>query len=187
MIVFDQLSLSEDRTKLDIECHINLDVAPNSYLKSIYLEYYRNRNVSGAPSNKSMLVWKEKFGVPPETSADIEVNQTESDFGTDTFIGGMFYVLVHWIDGDENEHYDIGVIVDWQWIYTIGMRVVSKFTVACHNGTCDVPDNLEQFILVIHSFQLAINAKDMDQMDKLWSRFIESVSGSYVSSTCNCQ
>lgn len=189
MIIFNQLALSEDRLTLNVDCEIDGSAYPNSYIKYIYLEYYRNRNrnVTGAPSDRALCIWSE--GETPSSSAEVEVNQSDlsSDFGTTRFVGGMFYVLVHWIDADEEEHYDIGVVIDWLWIYTVGMRAVSEFLHSGHGKTCDVPDHLEQFILVIHCFQLAVEAKNMDMMDKLWGRFIGFDSGSGITTTCNCQ
>lgn len=185
MVTFETLLFSDDMQSLDISCSVS---GQGSYIKRIYLEYYKNRNATGAPSNKALLVWQEN-PASHVSSVDTVVYQTQltlTNNGVDSFVGGLFYVLVHWEDANEDEYYDIGAVLDWQKVYDLGMQSIAGFTNGCNKGKCELPEYFQQLVLVVHALQLAIDAKDMDQMDMLWSRFVQFSPMANVSS-CNCR
>ena len=66
------------------------------------------------------------------------------------------------------------------------MQSIAGFTSGCSKGKCELPEYFQQLVLVIHALQLAMAAKDMDQMDILWSRFIQFSPLPGVAS-CNCR
>lgn len=189
MVTFEQLAFSDDLQSLNIECSVDTTEDQSAHIKRIYLEYYKNRNATGAPSSKALLVWEEPVGGSPVSHVETTVYETQlsmTDNGVNTFQGGMFYVLVHWQDGNEDEHYDIGVVLDWDYVYQLGMQAIAGFTAGCTKGKCEIPEFFEQIVLVVHALQLAMEAQDMDQMDMLWSRFVQFAPlGSNVS-PCNC-
>lgn len=249
MVTFNELCFSEDVQSLSIDC----SVEEGEGIEKIYVEYYKNRNTSGAPSDKALLVWEKP--VPPEpepepepeptsdpepeeNSEDSETETTletesetnesegageeendgeneegegvegESDTeeekytevkvtvdasqlsvsknGVDSFEGGAFYILVHWKDADDDDHYDMGLLLDWSYVYKLGMDSIAKFVHGCSKVHCEVPEYFEQMVLVIHALQLAIETKDIDMIDTLWSRFISFSPMNSVSS-CNCR
>jgi hypothetical protein len=64
------------------------------------------------------------------------------------------------------------------------MQAVARITSSCNADACNLPVQFEQFVIVWHALELAIRVKDLDQVDMLWSRFINfsGVSGE----KCNC-
>ena len=175
------------------------------------MEYYKNRGTSGAPSSKALLIWEntepepDPHGgssdpggevVPTDDSSDAAVTNVKvkvdasqlsiSENGVDKFEGGVFYILVHWKDIDYDDHYDMGLLLDWSYVYKLGMDSIARFVHGCSKVHCEVPEYFEQMVLVIHALQLAIETKDIDMIDTLWSRFISFSPMNSVSS-CNCR
>ena len=188
MITFNELSFSDDMQSLAIECSVDLTENPNAHIKRVYLEYFENRNAIGAPSSKSLLLFSDEDEPSPVTYVELEVNQTQlskKDIGVDSFAGGLFYVLVHWEDEGEKEYYGIGAVLDWKYVYELGMHYISKFALRCFKDRCELPEDFEQLVIVTHALEFAIQAKDLDQLDLLWGRFILFAPG--IVSQCNCR
>lgn len=191
MIEFNELAFSDDMQSLTIDCSVNLEEQPHAYIKRVYLEYYKNRNTTNAPSDKAYLVFNGDSLVPPVTEVrehvDVDDLSMEKN-GVKTFRKGLFYVLVHWCDGEEDaeEYYDVAAILDWQYVYDLGMHYISKFALGCGRRDCDVPEDFEQIVLVVHALELALEAKDLDMLDLLWGRAILFSSSPFVS-PCNCR
>lgn len=184
MVTFDVLQFSDDMQSLNISCSVD---GQGSYIKRIYLEYYKNRNATGAPSSKALLVWQTGDLHLNSVETTVEVTQLSlTENGVNTFVGGLFYVLVHWENSDGDDFYDIGAVLDWQKLYELGMQSIAGFTFGCSKGKCELPEYFQQLVLVVHALQLAISAKDMDQMDMLWSRFVQFSPIGNVS-PCNCR
>lgn len=181
MVTFNELSFSDDVQSLYIDCNVE----SGEHIEKVYLEYYKNRNTTGAPSPKALLVWPGPSA--EEVSVEVDASQLSiSDNGVDSFIGGVFYVLVHWKDSEDEDHYDIGLVLDWSHVYKIGMDSIAGFVNGCSKKNCDIPEYFEQTVIAIHALQLAIESKDMDMIDTLWSRFISFSPMSNVQS-CNCR
>lgn len=58
MVIFSELALSEDGSRLSVECSVrDLSIYDGMYIKSIAVEYYANAQVSGEPSEKSIRIF----------------------------------------------------------------------------------------------------------------------------------
>ena len=206
MVTFNELCFSDDVQTLSLEC----SVEEGEQIEKIYLEYYKNRTTSGAPSSKKLLIWEnpnpepDPHGGSSDSGYDADIEEPDyvdvtnvkvkvdasqlsiSNNGVDKFEGGAFYILVHWKDIDDDDHYDMGLLLDWTHVYKIGMDSIAKFVYGCSKMYCEMPEQFEQIVIVIHALQLAIETKDIDMIDTLWSRFISFSPLNSVSS-CNCR
>ena len=167
---------------------IESDYRSDYFLKGVYLEYYKNRNVSGAPSEKAVKVYENQTTTGYSYSGTVNESALPIT-GVDTFKKGLFYVIavVQSKTDEEDLQAEMTAILDWNAVYSIGMICVNDMLAVCKAGKCDVPDALEQVALTWHALELAMAANDADMMDKLWGRFILSDTAMPSSgSTCNC-
>lgn len=180
MVTFDDLRISSDKQSVVVECHVDqYDIYKDMYIKSIHIEYFRNRGVVGVPGEHAICIYE---NTEPDTTVQqirktLSVNSLSADkFGTDKFDGGLFYVTVQ-CDGNlpasaasygcwADNTVDVGVILDWQVLYHQGMQYVAALTDACN--VCDSMSDFEHFILVWNAIKLAIDTCDWVQLDKLW-------------------
>lgn len=135
-----------------------------------------------------------------------DVNHVTGDVAT-SFEKMLFYIVVWVGDGGDvqiaqvrntqntlrnsaSTEYDwldwqpfAGVLLDWKTFYDIGMGYVVSMTRRCNKYSCEIPAGFEQFILLWHAFQLAYEAKDLEQLDFLWGRLMGQGN---VDTKCNC-
>lgn len=206
MVIFNDLRMSDCKRKLLIDCAIeDLDVYSGMYINAIYVENYRTASVAAMPSEKSTLVWENTKSDSRVRSVRLEVSTLALDSDTftgDTFDGELFYVIVQ-CDGDASaiarvaaslpcgadDTFDVGVILDWEAVYSRGMQYVSMFANKC-NSSCDLPIGFEDFIILWNSLRLAISTCDWDLVAKLWPRFLYGGGYGSVGGTknvCGCR
>lgn len=207
MVIFNELKFSDDVKNLSINVSIETASQSNYYIHAIYLEYYKNRNVSKAPSGKAVVLFEnpaidpethEPVGNPDTTKKSWEGTVNESVLslntnGVDKFKDGLFYVIVVCQNVDYEHHEDdlvadVDAVLDWTAVYSRGMAIVNSALVGCGSGKCAISDNLEQAILCWHSIELSMAANDADALDRLWSRFVQftPITGNVGVSPCNC-
>ena len=194
MVSFPTLQFSDDLKTLNVEVSMDEDARSDYFLYAIYVEYYKNRNVSGAPSTKAYKLFdnsenpdKTKYeysGTMPDSVLNMATN------GVDTFKDGLFYVIAICQNKTDETNLvaDAKAVLDWTAVYNRGMTIVNSALAGCKSGSCSVNEDLEQFVLVYHSLDLSIDANDADQLDRLWSRFISfsPINGNSSSTNCNC-
>lgn len=196
MVKFNELRFSDDLKALTIDCGLEDTGAGEGnegyFISAVYLEYYKNRNVTGAPSEKTYTAYSYASGARL-TSVSLEVGSGYLDYdtmGVAKFNDGLFYVIVsckkYLTDPEDEEDIDVvnefGAVLDWNCVYNIGMKAVAAYENS-RDRSCNVPVDLELFAITWHSLDLAIEAQDLDMLDMLWSRFV----GSPVAhKDCNC-
>ena len=205
MINFE-LQFSEDVKSLSVSVAIDTDHSSTYYIQSVYLEYYKNRNVSNIASPKALLLYENQRLDPqsliPVDTPDITkkswsgiVQESQLDYdanGVAKFKDGLFYVIVVCQNVNYTEHPDdvvvsVNGVLDWTAVYDRGMSFVDRALVSSKAGACTISDDLEQAILVWHAIDLALAANDADELDRLWSRFVTfSPLGGGSGSSCNC-
>ena len=204
MVLFNELKFSDDLKTLIIDCGIeNADAEEENegfFISAIYLEHYSIRNVTGAPSDwaKEHPLYVDEGDYPTSKSLEIPISFLVSEQApVTTFEKGLFYVIVECTrfdneeplgSTDDPEDYmtvinEFGAVLDWQYVHELGMKAVANYVFQYGKNSCDVPAELEQFTIVWHSLDLAIETKDLDMLDLLWRRF---VGYSVVSKPCNC-
>lgn len=203
MILFNELRMTDDKSRLIIDCHIEgLDIYKDMYIKNIYVDYYGNREVT-LPSARCVKVYEnaDDEGNPVTTVQAVRVNLDLSDavrkqFIISTFAGGLFYVTVE-CDGTVpatvstmpcgyDTSVDYGVIVDWEMLYTLGMRHATTYNFGC--GACG-DDDFETFVLMWNSIKLAVQSCDFTVMERFWEKFIRAFAvtdTAVTSSVCGC-
>jgi len=193
MVTFNDLRLSDNRRYMLINAEIDEEFASTHYISDVWVEYYKYRNADGAPNtDKAYLAYEYHEGAEKLTAVDLTVdseNFTLEANGVSTFVGGLFYVIVvcRALEDDTDMTADLGAVLDWQKVYEIGMRSVTEITASCKKN-CELPEFFEQFVIVYHALELALDAQDLDQIDKLWSRFISfSAPNGALGSPCNCR
>lgn len=139
----------------------------------------------------------------PKTSfrGCVNVNRLSiKDFGTDTFDRGLFYVIVN-VTGSsaalaalarmecgEDKLENIGIVVDWQRVYELGMVFAAQLAMQCP-GACAIPDKFEEYALLWNALRLAIGTCDVAQVNRLWDKFMgfsHGGAGVFVPSGCGC-
>ena len=202
MVTFDDLRISEDKKTLSVKCHIeDYDIYDNMYIKTVYLEYYKNRGEIGVPSEKAVLLYNNSNNDSSVRSIALSVPDAIFDaqtMGVGTFDGEMFYIYVT-CDGTlpasvatmscgYDNTVDIGIVIDWLMVYQIGMVFVSRMAKNCggNGGNCDLPEDFEHFILLWNALKLAIETSDWTQAETLWAKISHSgINKFYTDCGCN--
>ena len=203
MIVFNELRLSEDKKNLIVSCGIeDLNIYDGLYIDTVYLEYYKNMQSSGSPSEKAILLYDHGETGMDEQALQICFDESliTENFGTTKFEGGVFYVIVR-CDGPASalanlgtmacgfdNTVDIGVVVDWQMLYAVGMQHIAKLSTSC-DFDCADSTGFSSFSILWNAIKLAISTCDYNVLEKLWDKFIRiSVkNGIRISSGCGCK
>ena len=190
MVIFSELALSEDGSRLSVECSVrDLSIYDGMYIKSIAVEYYANAQVSGEPSEKAIRIFDnagaDKTVKYVRTYLDASDARVKKMFELSTFSGGLFYIIVE-CDGElgaavaglpcgYDETRDTGVILDWCLLYRIGMNYIAEMNCKCHSEC----RNLSGF---------ESESKDLTMLKTLWKKFLRVVwtVGKNISSNCGC-
>lgn len=198
MVKFDDLRISEDRSSLTVECHVeNYDVYSGMYIDQIYLEYYKNRGTVGVPSDKAILLFENHNDDPTVVKSvrkTITLDMLPPDLGTTTFAGGLFYVYVI-CDGNINPQVgnmtcgfdntlDVAVVPDWKMLYERIMPLVAKYAEGC--SPCDDITGFGHLILMWYAFKYAIEVCDWITVDRLWDEFVGDAAGPVSRGGCGC-
>jgi len=198
MVQFDDLRMSLDKQTILVECHVkDYDAFANMYIKSIKIEYYAKRGTPGVPGTSAITMYE-------NTNDDTAVKQVRTSltvasldaetFGTDKFENGMFYITVTCdgtlvptttvLDCGEDNTVDIGILFDWELIYSIGMSFVTDSMRACKS--CEPNTNFNNFILTWNGLKLSADACDYEQLDNLWKKISNTGSSVVGQSGCGC-
>ena len=198
MVRFDDVHIADDYNSLTIKCHVeDYDVYENMYIKSVYLEYYKNRGTIGVPSSKAIEVYSNSEDDTSVKSvyATIPVaTLASSDIGTATFNEELFYIYVTCdgtlpasvatMDCEMDATLDIAVVLDWKFLYEKGMRYIAALT-DC-NLSCDDPDGFESYILLWNALKFAADVCDWNQLERIWPKLVAMPTGVSVSG-CGCR
>lgn len=185
MVIFNELSISSDKQSLVIDCSVEgLPVYSDMYIKTVYLEYYKNAETIGVPSSKALTVYDKQDGDDPQQDMRFCVSkeQLPSDMGVSDFDKGLFFVTVI-CDGDlpasaalmgcgTDDTVDTAIVLDWHRVYERGMQYISKLTDECFNDCEDIP-GFRNFILLWNALRLALATCDYGQIGKAWERFLK--------------
>lgn len=196
MIRFDELRITDDKNMIVIECHVeDYDIYDEMYIKSIYLEYYKNRVSAGTPSDKAVEMYYDEDGSAAKRAirVTLPIATLPADIGTDTFDRGLFYVYVN-CDGNlspsvatmqcgYDNTLDIGVILDWQFLYFKGMNYVANFAAYCN--PCSDSTDFENYILLWNAIKFAVDTCDWVQLERLWPAIVDSTSDFSIGG-CGC-
>lgn len=198
MIQFNELRLSPDKNSLIIDMAVrNLSAYKNMYISSVHLEYYKNLNASGYPSNKAIEVYSHPEsegaeGIRRYRAVVPVARLSKETFGTDTFVNGLFYVFVAcdgalsaeaMIDCGMDSARDMGIVLDWQSVYSRCMSDIRAYNSVCN--PCDRSlDVIEHTIIIWNAIQLAVRSCDWTMLNKLWPRFIGAESA--YTTECGC-
>lgn len=197
MVRFDELRIADDYKSLIIEAHVeDYDFYDEMYIKTIYLEYYKNRGTPGVPSDKALLVYENTGDDTSVRSVRAVVNSaalTLEGMGVDTFVEGMFYVYVT-CDGnlpasvasmgcDYDNTLDLAVVVDWKFLYTLGMGFVARLADSCN--MCEDAADFEQYILFWNAMKFAVDTCDWTQLERFWPALV-GTAGDFPATGCGC-
>lgn len=204
MVIFNDLRITEDKDCLIVDCYIeDVDGYEGMYIDSVDIDYYKNVTSDGTPSEHSINLYS--YDGEQERAVHCVLKQSDivgTDFGTETFDSGLFFVVVK-CDGTPtnagilaqyscgaDETTDIGVVIDWKKVYELGMGFASRLAFGCDNK-CDIPAGFEQFILLWYALQLAISTCDWAQVRRLWPKFLRALAdngepGTVLASGCGC-
>ena len=184
MIIFNELRIVNERGCLVVDCEVEgVDVYKDMYIKSIYLEYYKNANAASMPSEKAMLVYenaKDDRTVRAKRVSVSEASLGNSPLGVTTFGGGLFYVVVK-CEGDlpasvvnypctYDDATKIGAVLDWKTFYERGMQYVASLFGGCN--PCPDYSGFEHFAVLWEALKMAIATCDWNLVSELWDKFL---------------
>ena len=205
MVTFNELRISDDYGCLIVDCEVErVDIYQDMYVKSVYLEYYKNANAASMPSSKAVCIYENTNNDKKVKAVRLKVMQSSlgrMNFGTTSFKGGLFYVIVN-CDGDMpasivnypcgyDEQTDIGAVLDWKSFYNIGMSYVNSL----FNGCNPCPDltGFEHFAVLWNALKMAISTCDWNLVSDLWDKFLLSPDNPFTPSAtarpsgCGCR
>jgi len=201
MIRFNKLKLSEDKSRILVDCFVsNISIYSKMFIKEIFVEYYKNATVSGAVSDKAIKIFDNTTNEPSLRAvyATLDMNHLEvkEKFGLTSFDSGLFYVIVR-CDGelspdlatlpcgfDKTEY--TGVVLDWKRLYEEGIQHAAAMSNAC-GDTCDTRA-FDAFMMIWNSLKLAITVCDYKLIARLWEKFLRSYGygGQRLVTSCGC-
>ena len=203
MVVFNELYITDDKGSLVIDCQVkDLEIYDNMYIKSIYLDYYKNSVTVGVPSSKALLVYNNTGDDTTVRSIRECVDTLDlasvSGIGVSDFDKGLFYVIVT-CDGTldpsaaelccgADNAVDIGVALDWKMLFEKGMQYVAYLNANCHDACKDV-SAFGSFVMLWNALKLAIASCDYPQLIWTWEKivsFYTNNSGISGVSGCGC-
>ena len=192
MVTFNELRITEDRQCLIVDCEVeNIDIYRDMYIKSIYLEYYKNASAASMPSDMAYKMFENSKNGEPDTKLKaVRVSLPDSSlyktgFNISGYEDGLFYVVVV-CDGELARNvanypcgYDdvvtIGAVIDWKTFYQMGMQYVASIYGNCGNPNfCENPDGFEDFVLLWNALKLALSSCNWPFVAQLWDRFLNA-------------
>lgn len=204
MVVFNELRITDDYSKLIIDCSIeNLGLYEGAYIKTIKVDFYKNATNIGVASDLAVTAYSDDG---EEHLSDVMTSVKPSDFSEEahvtSFEGGFFYVIVECdnlssaalaaaaaLPCGYDGTIDIGVILDWKLVYKYGIGYIAKATYKCNN--CIPTGNFSNFIVLWHSLMFALAAGSYSTMSDIWDKFLRvslTESGFIpISSGCGCK
>lgn len=198
MVHFDELRISSDKQTILIQCHIkDFDAYKNMYIKSVKIEYYKKRGLAGVPGSNAITLYQNTSGDVAARAVQCTLSVgalDEESFGTSKFSNGLFYVTVTcdgtlspsiaMLDCGADNTVTVGLLLDWERIYSMGMRFVKAGFSKCNE--CDVPNNFMHHILAWNALKLAMDSCEYDTVDEIWDRYINPYRGISIPG-CGCK
>ena len=204
MVVFNELRITDDYSKLVIDCSIeNLGLYEGAYIKTIKVDFYKNATNIGVASDLAVTAYSDDG---EEHLSDVMASVKLSDFSEEahvtSFEGGFFYVIVECdnlssaalvaaaaLPCGYDSTVDIGVILDWKLVYKSGMGYISKAASNCNK--CIPAGNFSNFIVLWHSLMFALAAGSYSTMSNIWDKFLRGFGAESgfvpMSSGCGCK
>ena len=184
MVIFNELRITEDAKCMVIDFEIEgVDVYKPMYIQSVYLEYYKNANAVSMPSEKAYRLYDNENSDPKVRAMRLNVPVDalrDTNFGTTTFVNGLFYVVV--MCGGEPESivgympctYDdvrrVGAVLDWKAFYDRGMAYINSLFDPC--SSCPEYTAFEHFAVLWNALKMAISTCDWNMVSELWDKFL---------------
>lgn len=186
MVVFNELRLSDDKKKLIVDCFIeNLNIYSNMYIKEIAVDYYKNVETSGDPSEHAITIYSNTGNDTSVKAVSVCLKEEDltSSFGTTHFEGGLFYVFVI-CDGTPaasvaslpcgyDEDTEIGIVPDWELLYEIGMKYIMNMASSCFDK-CTDESPFMHFILLWNSLKMALSTCEYNVLEKIWDMILRT-------------
>lgn len=199
MVVFNELTLSEDKKSLIVECSIDeLNIYSDMYIKSVLVEYYGNSIVPGTPSDKSILLYESDDASIRNLRLTLSADNEEcgTKFGITDFNGGLFLITVD-CDGTlgagagilpcgYDVYRDTAAVFDECLLYEVGMQNIAYIT---DKGECADMTSFNHFVTMWHTLRIASESGDFSMLSRLWKKFIRNYTVDGVSasvSVCGC-
>lgn len=193
MVQFTQLLIDPDSDTLNVKCQIeNLAIYKDVYIESITAKYYDGTAVMTMYSKGDDEEGLQVVSVSKGT------DEIPDNFGTTTFIGGLFYITV--VCGGTPSgtvstlpcNYDTmtaeAIVIDWHKLYEMGMQFVVAMASNCKDR-CSGNEAFEHFILLWNALKLAVETCDHTMIESLWKKFLRICGNSTVmtiTSNCGC-
>lgn len=207
MVVFNELRLSDDKKKLIVDCFIeNLNIYTNMYIKEIAVDYYKNVETGGDPSENAITIYSNTGDDTSVKAASVclnmdnqsQKNEVAEKFGISNLKGGVYYVFVM-CDGTPepavatlpcgyDEDTEVGIVPDWELLYEIGLKYIINMAGSCIDKCVDNSPFMH-FILMWNSLKMALSACEYNVVEKVWDMILRTyrrVGSTLVENSCGC-
>lgn len=184
MVNFNDLRISPGGK----EFFIDAEIAPYSYYDGMYIsrviiDTEETFNVNGPSSEPFHTV---NFDTQDKEQS---VYLTAEDLSMDSFTGHMYYVYVM-VEGIPDSQtpcgwdngYSMGVALDWQPIYRIGLNSMKSIVDNC----CEMDRNFIDYILRFESFELALRTGQYVLANEKFNQWFKDADNPVVRPPCNC-
>lgn len=184
MVNFNDLRISPGGK----EFFIDAEIAPYSYYDGMYIsriiiDTEETFNVNGPSSNPFHTV---NFDTQDKEQS---VYLTAEEMSIDSFTGHIYYVYVM-VEGIPDSQtpcgwdndYSMGVALDWQPIYRIGLGSMKSIVDNC----CETDRDFIDYILRFESFELALRTGQYVLANEKFNQWFKDAEKPVVRPPCNC-
>lgn len=184
MVNFNDLRISPGGK----EFFIDAEIAPYSYYDGMYIsriiiDTEETFNVNGPSSNPFHTV---NFDTQDKEQS---VYLTAEEMSMDSFTGHIYYVYVM-VEGIPDSQtpcgwdndYSMGVALDWQPIYRIGLSSMKSIVDNC----CEMDRSFIDYILRFESFELALRTGQYALANDKFNQWFRNAENPVVRPPCNC-
>lgn len=191
MVLFDQLSISDDGKRMYISIHVNrAEYFDNVYLDNLVIMTADKVLETNPNQPTDDYIYKLNFG---GTQKEIDLVLTPNDFNEhftkSTFSSDLFFVYVK-VKGTPDpctpcrldEEITLGVTFDENLLYQKVMQFTKELTQDCH-----IPKQFSDFILLWNAFKAAVETEHYIPAYKFWQiMFDKGTPSIYNPKPCGC-
>ena len=178
MLTINELKYTDDKETIVIDCQVDEPTVFRPMVQVVYLEKYNNFSEN---TDYTSTYPPTAYGIL-NTTPHFQRTITARDMQMTDFSGSLIYVIIVYTGPDNTLTQEVVPLVDWQLLYQYGLGLLASYYKKCNQ--CAVPDVLEEFIILWHAIELAIDTCDWTMLNKLWDKF--TLSGNVSSIPCGC-
>lgn len=196
MIRFNELRFSEDKESIDIDVAIeDTEMYPDYYIDRIVVEYAKNFSLD-ALSDYHYVLYEDLGVYSTRYKGSFKLSSLPASIANkwpSKIEDGLFYVYVECsCNGEpdesvsEDEMTTIGVVLDWESFYRMGLQLVKKVVNDCGN-ICEPKCGWADFIFRWQALKLGIATSDYSLINDMWDLIFNRRISASGTTGCGCK